>query len=301
MLDEGYDDLEFLIVDGGSDDGTLDVIRRYEDRLAWWVSEPDHGQTDAINKGLRQATGDIVAYINSDDFYLPGAFEAVIGAFEREPQSRWVVGACRFEYDDGRPPVVWSPEPPPHKRHWWLFNPWGVPQPSSFWRRDVFEQLGPFREDMHYVFDTEHGLRLAYAGILPTIVEQELAVRYLHDEAKSADRTRFVREQQRFHALFRDEPGLAASGRSSRGADARPPRRLPCRRGGARAVRARLTDAFVAEARDPARELVLERLDVGVDHDPHQLLEAHLRLPAELLASPCVASPSSTSTSAGRK
>ena len=207
VLDQGYDNLEYLIVDGGSDDGTLDVIRRYEDRIAWWVSEPDRGQTDASNKGLRRASGDIVAYINSDDYYLPHAFEHMTRAFEREPASRWVVGACRFEYDDTRDPVVWSPEPPPRGRHWWLLNPWGVPQPSSFWRRDVFDELGPFREDMHYVFDTEHGLRLAYAGILPTIVEQQLAVRYVHGEAKSADRTRFQREQQRFLTLFRDELG----------------------------------------------------------------------------------------------
>lgn len=204
VLDQGHDNLEYLIVDGGSRDDTLDVIRRYEERIAWWISEPDRGQTDAINKGLRRATGDIVAYINSDDYYLPGAFDEVTRAFERGPDRRWVVGACRFEYDDDRPPVVWRPEPPPRKRHWWLFNPWGVPQPSSFWRRDVFDELGPFREDMHYVFDTEHGLRLAYAGILPTIVEPELAVRYVHGEAKSADRTPFVREQQRFQALFRD-------------------------------------------------------------------------------------------------
>jgi glycosyltransferase involved in cell wall biosynthesis len=203
VLDQGYDNLEYLVVDGGSEDGTLEVIRRYQDRITWWVSEPDRGQTDAINKGLRRATGDIVAYINSDDYYAPGAFERAIRAFEAQPQSRWVVGACRFEYDDGREPVVWAPEPPPRGRHWWLLNPWGVPQPSSFWRRDVFEELGHFREDMHYVFDTEHGLRCAYAGILPTILEDELAVRYLHDEAKSADRTRFAREQQRFLALFR--------------------------------------------------------------------------------------------------
>jgi glycosyltransferase involved in cell wall biosynthesis len=205
VLDQGYEDLEYLVVDGGSDDGTLDVIRRYEGRIARWISEPDRGQTDAINKGLRMATGDIVAYINSDDYYLPGAFEQVVRAFERRPESRWVVGACRFEHDDGADPYVWSPEPPPRGRHWWLLNPWGVPQPSSFWRRDVFEELGPFREDMHYVFDTEHGLRLAYSGILPTIVDDELAVRYLHDEAKSADRTPFFREQQRFRTLFRDK------------------------------------------------------------------------------------------------
>ena len=83
VLDQGYENLEYLIVDGGSTDDSVEVIRRYEDRIAWWVSEPDDGQTDALNKGLRRATGDVVAYINCDDYYLPGAFERSVRAFER--------------------------------------------------------------------------------------------------------------------------------------------------------------------------------------------------------------------------
>src|SRR6185369_5500635 len=80
VLDQGYPDLEYLVVDGGSTDGTLDVVRRYEDRIDWWVSEPDKGQTDAIGKGIDRATGDVIAYINSDDYYLPGAFEKALTA-----------------------------------------------------------------------------------------------------------------------------------------------------------------------------------------------------------------------------
>ena len=84
VLDQGYENLEYLIADGGSTDESVDVIRRYEDRIAWWVSEPDAGQTDAINKALARASGDVVAYINSDDYYLPGAFEAAMRAFEQQ-------------------------------------------------------------------------------------------------------------------------------------------------------------------------------------------------------------------------
>jgi glycosyltransferase involved in cell wall biosynthesis len=202
VLDQGYEPLEYLIVDGGSTDETLDVIRRYEDRIAWWVSEPDEGQTDALNKGLRRATGDIVAYINSDDYYLDGAFEHVLSAFEQQPEARWVVGACRFVNADGSLRNVWTPELPRQRRHWWMLGPWGVPQPSSFWRRELFAELGPFREDMHYVFDTEHGLRLAYAGYLPGLVDEELAVRVIHEDAKSWDRRPFTEEQKRFVDLF---------------------------------------------------------------------------------------------------
>jgi glycosyltransferase involved in cell wall biosynthesis len=199
---QGYENLEYLVVDGGSTDGSVDVIRRYEDRLAWWVSEKDHGQTDALNKALRRATGDIVAYINSDDYYLPGAFDAAVGALESS-DAAWAVGASRFVDADDNVTEVWRPELPKLPRHWWMLLPWGVPQPSSFWRRRVFDELGPFREDMHYVFDTEHGLRLAYAGLWPALIDRELAVRVVHPEAKSWNPEEFARERRRFIALYK--------------------------------------------------------------------------------------------------
>jgi glycosyltransferase involved in cell wall biosynthesis len=205
VLDQGYENLEYMIVDGGSTDDSVDVIRRYEDSLAWWVSEPDQGQTDALNKGLRRATGDIVAYINSDDYYLPGAFAVAVGGLERSTK-RWLAGACRYVDQHGELADVWRPALPwTQRRQWWLLDPWGVPQAATFWRRDVFEELGYFRQDMHYVFDTEYGLRLAYAGHMPEMVEPELAVRVIHPDAKSWDRSRFTREQKRFVALYRPQ------------------------------------------------------------------------------------------------
>jgi glycosyltransferase involved in cell wall biosynthesis len=200
VLDQGYEPLEYIVVDGGSTDGSVEIIERYADQLGWWVSEPDEGQTDALNKGLAHATGDVVAYINSDDYYLPGAFDAAIEALERT-DALWAVGAARFVDADDRVTEVWRPQPPPKRRHWWILGPWGVPQAATFWRREVFERFGPFREDMHYVFDTEFGIRLALGDALPVLIDRELAVRVVHAEAKSWDRGPFDREQERFVEL----------------------------------------------------------------------------------------------------
>jgi glycosyltransferase involved in cell wall biosynthesis len=200
VLEQGYPDLEFIIVDGGSTDGTLEVIKRYEDGIDWWVSEPDRGQTDALEKGRRRATGDVIAYLNSDDYYLPGAFATALGALERDASASWVAGAALDLDPRGRPTDFgkWVPKPPtwyerwPRGRHWWVTVPWGVPQPSCFWRRELFDAHGGFRTDMHFAFDLEFMVRLALAGETPLLLPDEvLSARVLHARAKSADPRRF--------------------------------------------------------------------------------------------------------------
>jgi glycosyltransferase involved in cell wall biosynthesis len=204
VLDQGYENLEYIVVDGGSEDGSVEIIERYADRLAWWVSERDDGQTDALDKGLERATGEIIAYINSDDYYLPGAFDAAVAALSQS-ESLWAVGAARFVDAEGRMTEVWRPELPPKSRHWWILYPWGVPQAATFWRRETFERHGAFLRDMHYVFDTEFGLRLAFAGELPVLIDRELAVRVVHEDAKSWDRRPFDREEERLVELYRPQ------------------------------------------------------------------------------------------------
>jgi glycosyltransferase involved in cell wall biosynthesis len=211
VLDQGYDDLEFLVLDAGSTDESVAILRRYDDRITWWVSEPDDGQTDAINRGLRRATGDVVGYLNSDDYYLPGALHGVAETFERTG-AEWVVGASVSEDAAGNRLGCWTPTLPYKPRHWWLIDPWGYPQPSSFWRRDLFERFGLFRQDMHYVFDTEFGLRLLLGGVWPVMVADEWAVRVDHPDAKSWDHAPFLREQEAFYDLH--GPSLTASERA---------------------------------------------------------------------------------------
>src|SRR6266850_561949 len=92
VLNQGYPNLEYILIDGGSSDQSLEVIRRYEEHLAYWISEKDRGQVDAINKGLNRSSGDIFAFINSDDVYLPGTFAAVAEYFEADSRREWVCG-----------------------------------------------------------------------------------------------------------------------------------------------------------------------------------------------------------------
>ena len=210
VLDQGYPNLEYVIVDAGSSDETIEIIRRYEDRLAWWVSEPDDGQSDAINKGLERTSGEIVAYLNSDDYFLPGACETAGAALEERPCS-WVAGGA-FDVEEGTPPKrlrVWRPKPPTYcegrvrGRHWWMLVPWHVPQPSSFWRRGLFERFGGFREDMHYAFDAEFMLRLAFADELPQLLPNDfLAVRSVHPEQKTYEMTNSWPEIHRFVEIY---------------------------------------------------------------------------------------------------
>jgi glycosyltransferase involved in cell wall biosynthesis len=212
VLDQEYPNLEYVIVDGGSSDDSVEIIRRYEDRLAWWVSEPDNGQTEAINKGIERTSGEIVAYINSDDYYLPGAFGKAIAAFESSGAG-WVAGAAVDVYEGAAGPSrLFEPEPPEKMegplpgRHWWLLGalPWHVPQPSSFWRRELFDRYGPFRTDMHYAFDAEFMVRLVMGGERPALLPgQALAARALHEDAKSADMRKWGGEVRKIRALNR--------------------------------------------------------------------------------------------------
>lgn len=194
LSQQGEFDLELLVVDGNSTDGSVDFIRQYaqlDDRLDW-VSEPDHGQTDAINKGLRMATGDILAYLNSDDLYLPGALQSVASTFARHPGRLWLCGKCRIiDRQDNvvrRPITLWKNLLLRHHSFTQLLVVNYISQPATFWRPAAMEKFGNFNTNNELAMDYEYWCRLAQHED-PLFVEQYLADFRVYAETKTMAQT----------------------------------------------------------------------------------------------------------------
>ncbi len=158
VLLQGYPNLEYIVIDGGSTDGSVDIIKKYQDQLAYWVSEPDNGHGHALNKGFARATGDILAWINSDDLHLPWTLATVADAFVSEPQVEWLIGCYSFWDVYGRQTHAW----PVHTNVYNYIlgnvpgrNRW-LQQESVFWRRSLWERAGSkIDESYRFMVDAE--------------------------------------------------------------------------------------------------------------------------------------------------
>lgn len=158
VLLQGYPNLEYRVVDGGSTDGSVEIIERYAPFLASWVSEPDRGQTHAINKGWDRSRGDVIAYLNSDDIYLPGAIHASVAFLEATPAVDMVYGSIRHIDGQGRVFNQIRPRAFALKR---LVHTCFIPQPAVFLRRSLWERVGPLREESRYTMDYDYWLRVS--------------------------------------------------------------------------------------------------------------------------------------------
>ncbi|HLL48534.1 MAG TPA: glycosyltransferase family 2 protein, partial [Longimicrobiaceae bacterium] len=190
VLLQGYPDLELIVMDGGSTDETVDVLRRYEPWLTYWVSERDRGQTHAINKGLERATGEVFGYLNSDDLLMPGALHAVAAGFREHPEADVVYGRCVYIAEDGTEQFtvqgrvtgfldylqIW-------KR---LFEREFLTQPEVFCRTRSIVEAGGFREELRSVMDLEMWLRLLARGHRFQAVDAPVAKFRLYAAQKSS-------------------------------------------------------------------------------------------------------------------
>jgi GT2 family glycosyltransferase len=184
VVNQAYPNVEYIVQDGGSTDGTLDTLRQFADKLTLWVSEPDAGQADAINRGFARTTGDIMAWLNSDDLYLPGALAYVARYFVDHPEVDVLYGNRRMIDEDDGEIGAWIL--PQHDDRM-LTSVDYVPQETLFWRRSIWEAAGGRVDtDFGYALDWDLLLRFRDAGANIVRVPRFLGAFRVHDEQKTS-------------------------------------------------------------------------------------------------------------------
>ena len=186
VLLQNYPKLEYILMDGGSTDESVTLIRRYEPWLTHWCSEKDRGQSHAINKGLARATGDVLCWLNSDDYFLPGAL-ATVGRLLANGSGKFaVVGHCLRINQDGSPPSLLRGRYQGRRRLLEFWKGYEMHQPAIFWRREVFEQTGWLDESLHLTMDFDYWTRIARRFDFINL-DQVLACANFHEAAKTGD------------------------------------------------------------------------------------------------------------------
>lgn len=182
VLGQAGPEVQYIVMDGGSKDETVDVLRSYGNRLHW-VSEKDKGQTDAINKGLKLADGDIVAYLNSDDIYLPGALAKVAAVFDQHPEVDFVYGD--FQAIDEQGGLIDRVKTIPYDPAILLYDANYICQPASFYRRSLLQKIGGFDDSLRFLMDYEFFLRASKRGVGFHMIPEELAAIRFHSNCKT--------------------------------------------------------------------------------------------------------------------
>lgn len=184
VLLQDYPNLEYIIMDGGSTDNSVEIIKKYEPWLTSWVSEKDNGQADAIHRGFEKATGEIIGWINSDDYYLPGAFEKIAKLFQRQPHTEMIAGACQYIRAQGR--VITKNYGLEQDFDSLLHVGMFASQPAMFWRRDIYHKVGGLDPSLAFCMDYDLALKF-YRRQTAHLCHQVLAVYRFHENTKSTN------------------------------------------------------------------------------------------------------------------
>ncbi len=181
VLDQNYPNLEFIIIDGGSTDNSVEIIKKYADKLSYWVSEKDRGQSHAINKGIEHSTGEIISWLCSDDLYLPDALQQVADEFSKHPEVGLIHGKTIL-FGENRKDLVKGADKRDLQLKYFSIIPY--PQPSSFFRRKIITEQGPLDELFHFGMDYDLLIRIAlHYPIQP--VDFILSKYRFHSESKT--------------------------------------------------------------------------------------------------------------------
>lgn len=199
VLSQEYPNLEYIIIDGGSTDGTQQIIEKYKDQLAYYVSEPDNGMYDAINKGFKRATGNIIAWINSDDIYMPWTLQTVNEVFTKYPETKWLGGKYAFLNENGTLAQIFPQTSIRCQKD--IANGWcreGVigplQQESMFWRRELYTEVGGLNTTYKYAGDFELWTRFAQQASLTKIDVPLAAFRKRKTSLSKAGRDKYDAE-----------------------------------------------------------------------------------------------------------
>lgn len=183
VLSQSIKDYELIVVDGGSNDNSVEIIRKYEDNITWWVSEPDKGQSDAFNKGFSHATGDYFLWLNADDMLLPKALEYASQSINAHPSLKWFFGNTVYvDSNDRIVDVSWG-----CNFSLWVTNRGHIipSGPTTFFHRTIFEQFGPFEVSYHYTMDGDLWRKFANGGTHFKMINHFCWVFRLHEDSKT--------------------------------------------------------------------------------------------------------------------
>jgi glycosyltransferase involved in cell wall biosynthesis len=186
VLLQAYPNLEYIIIDGGSSDESLEVINRYQEHVAYWVSEPDRGQSHAINKGFLKSTGQIMCWLNSDDYYSSGTLQTVAEYLADSTGNFAIVGDVYKVYVDTGRAILMPGRYRGRERLLQFWRGYEMPQPSIFWRREVFDKVGLLDEELHYIMDFDYWARISEHFDFKN-VDRSLSYSNYHDRAKTGD------------------------------------------------------------------------------------------------------------------
>lgn len=159
VISQNYDNIEYIIIDGGSNDGTIEIIEKYAEKISYYVSEEDNGQTHAIMKGFNRASGDVLCWLNSDDILEPNALSTVADYFTLYPERDFVYGNATWI--DGAGKTLYKRKEIPFVKWLWYYAYNYIPQPSAFWRRSLYEEVGGIDRNFSLAMDTDLFARMS--------------------------------------------------------------------------------------------------------------------------------------------
>jgi glycosyltransferase involved in cell wall biosynthesis len=182
VLNQHYPNLEYIIMDGGSTDGSIEIIRNFEHNIDFWISESDQGQSDAINKGWKRSKGDIVGYLNSDDLLLPGSLTAISDFFKNNKDVDFIYGNALYIDESGK--IIGRLNGHPFNLRSLLLRKQTIPQPTMFFRRKLLDDVGYLNEEFHYTMDLDFWLRTALKHTM-AYIPLDLAAMRMHSKSKT--------------------------------------------------------------------------------------------------------------------